>query len=59
MLLCFGDNRFRNTKPSPDQEHPIATVLKVNSPDRVRIACKRRRKVGHVGAGVNAFLFVA
>ena len=47
MLLCFWDNGFRNTKPSPTQEHPIATVLKVNRNEQ-RLAESYRTKGSHV-----------
>ena len=39
MLLCFWDIGFRNTKPTPDQEHP----------DRIQIAFDDHRLVANAG----------
>ena len=39
MLLCFGDNGFGNTKPTPDQEHP----------DRIQISFDDHRLVVNAG----------
>ena len=39
MLLCFGDNGFGNTKPTPDQEHP----------DRIQVTFDDHRLVANAG----------
>ena len=39
MLLCFGDNGFGNTKPTPDQEHP----------NRIQITFDDHRLVANAG----------
>ena len=47
VLLRFWDNGFYYSKPTPDQEHSIATVLKVNRNER-RLAESYRTKGSHV-----------
>ena len=39
MLLCFGDNGFGITKPTPDQEHP----------NRIQITFDDHRLVANAG----------
>ena len=47
VLLCFGDNGLRDSKPTRNKEHPIATVLKANKHER-RLAASYRAKGSHV-----------
>ena len=47
VLLCIWDNGFRDRKPVPEKEHPIATVLKVNRNEQ-RLAESYRTKGSHV-----------
>ena len=47
MLLCTWDNGFRNTKPTPDKEHPIDATR--NHPDRIRIALDGTSLVANAG----------
>ena len=49
MLLCFGDNGLRDSKPTRNKEHPLATVLNVNR-NELRLAESYRTKVSHVCA---------
>ena len=49
VLLCFGDNGLRDSKPTRNKEHPLVTVLIVNR-NELRLAESYRTKVSHVCA---------
>ena len=47
MLLCFGDNGLRDSKPTRSQEHP--TDASTDHPDRIQITFDDRRLVANAG----------
>ena len=47
MLLCFGDNGLRDSKPTRNKEHPLDATT--GHPDRIQIDFDDHRLVANAG----------